>query len=105
MKTLARAASSPLPYDAPSHDPTLRERFEVAKDHLILARKAAGLGQKPLARHELHRARFEVDVVLRTLQQAQRAFGPRSVKIPQLVHMVARLDHALEDTSKSLSSV
>lgn len=103
MRASASVVHAPSRSDELAHDPTIRERFEVAQNHLLLARQAAGRGLEPLAMQELVRARVEVEVVLRSLQRAQRSWGPRSTKIHRLARMVGALGSELRSTSAAFS--
>lgn len=91
-----------------THEPSLADRLEFARDCLRIARFAAGSGmRRTLARREVSRARSEVMAVTRTLDVARRRSrlftGRADPEIVALLGLSRRLARELRASASRIS--
>ena len=84
------------------HDPTLRERLEVAAAHLRLARRgaAAGLASAFLKR-EVELAGREIFLARRTLRSARAQAYPRDAAQIRMLELVSRVAADLQRSARA----
>lgn len=84
----------------PSHDPTLRERLEVAAAHLLIARRAAGAGLATwVLRREVELAGREILLARRILISARRAGSRRDIAQSRMLDHVSRAAAELQQST------